>query len=167
VRFGNRSRRIRSNSPGANRQWNRGAASRIREMSGQSHPPNPPCLAGLKLARSSHLRAAPDFLPAPSFVEFLFTSCSARKREALRCLIVGGDQTRLGLLVALRPHARAQLEIRPSQIEARLCCALEGSPPKRRRSRPPVPPARWWSGPFLRQFGHDAWNSPLAFPDAE
>jgi hypothetical protein len=29
----------RSNEPSANRQWNRSAASRIEEMSGQSHPP--------------------------------------------------------------------------------------------------------------------------------
>jgi hypothetical protein len=38
--------RQRDISYGPSGTWNRGAAFRISEMSGQSHPPSPPCLAG-------------------------------------------------------------------------------------------------------------------------
>ena len=51
--------------------WNRGAASRIEEMSGQSHPPKPPVLGRIRLkgaAPSRELRSIS--FSAPSFVEF-------------------------------------------------------------------------------------------------
>jgi hypothetical protein len=57
----------------ANRQWNRSAASRIRECPANPIPPSPPCLAGLKLGRS----------PSPVCARFL-----------LRAALAGGVQSR-------------------------------------------------------------------------
>jgi hypothetical protein len=47
---------------GADRQWNRGAASRIREVSGQPHPPKPPVLGRIKFGRSSPRASCARFL---------------------------------------------------------------------------------------------------------
>jgi hypothetical protein len=47
---------------GADRQWNRGAASRIRDMSGQPHPPKPPVLGRIKFGRSSPRASCARFL---------------------------------------------------------------------------------------------------------
>jgi hypothetical protein len=62
--------RQRDISYGPSGAWNRGAAFRISEMSGQSHPPKPPVLGRIRLkgaAPSRELR--PISFSAPSFVE--------------------------------------------------------------------------------------------------
>jgi hypothetical protein len=51
-----------STEPSANRQWNRDAASRIEEMSGQSHPPKPPVLGRIKFGRSFPRASCARFL---------------------------------------------------------------------------------------------------------
>jgi hypothetical protein len=62
--------RQRDISYGPSGAWNRGAAFRISEMSGQSHPPKPPVLGRIRLkgaAPSRELR--PISFSVPSFVE--------------------------------------------------------------------------------------------------